>query len=295
MQADYSQRFIFDEFDIRGEVVQLEHSYAELLSTHHYPGPVANLLGEFMSACVLMSGSIKYEGRLSLQARSNGPVPLIMVECSSALHVRGLAQLGEQALDASLGQLLAEGTLAITIEPEQGERYQGLVPLQADRLSACLDHYFYQSEQLETRFYFAADGTRAAGLMLQQLPRQAQNSELGRAQSWEHVSTLAQTLEDDELLRLNPEELLYRLYHQDKVRLFKPRPVAYRCSCSWERTTNTLRSLGRAEAFDILEEQSQVEMTCEFCNQVYLFDRSRVNAIFSEDPPQHSTDARQQH
>jgi molecular chaperone Hsp33 len=285
MKADYCQRFIFDDFDIRGEIVQLEQSYAELLSKHHYPAPVANLLGEFLSACVLLSTSIKYQGRLSLQARSNGPVPLIAVDCTSDLEVRGLAQLTEQALNPALGQLLAEGTLAITIEPEKGERYQGLVPLEAGQLSACLEHYFHQSEQLETRFYLASDGLRAAGFMLQQLPVQLQSTELERSDAWEHALTLAHTLERQELLNIDPESLLYRLYHQEKLRVFDSRPVVYRCTCSWERSANTLLVLGREEIDDILTEREHLEMTCEFCNQVYRYDPNSISRIFGDTFP----------
>ncbi len=285
MAADYCQRFIFEHFDIRGEIVQLEQSYAELLSKHHYPTPVANLLGEFLSACVLLSLSIKYQGKLSLQARSNGPVPLITVDCTSDLQVRGLAQLTEQAVGPALDQLLVDGILAITIEPTRGERYQGLVPLAEGGLSACLEHYFHQSEQLETRFYLASDGRRAAGFMLQQLPGQLQVSEWARVQAWEHLSALAQTVELEELLHVESEQLLYRLFHQEQVRTFEPRPVDYRCTCSWERSANTLVTLGREEISEILDEREEVEMTCEFCNQVYRFDRPSIERIFGDDFP----------
>jgi molecular chaperone Hsp33 len=285
MKADYCQRFIFEDFDVRGEVVQLEQSYTELLNKHHYPAPVAQLLGEFLSACVLLGTSIKYQGRLSLQARSSGPVPLIAVDCTSDLQVRGLAQLTDQALGPALDLLLADGVLAITIEPDRGERYQGLVPLEAGSLCACLERYFHQSEQLETRFFLAADGSRAAGFMLQQLPRQREPSEGARAQSWEHLSVLAQTVEPQELLAIESEHLLYRLYHQQQVRVFEPRAVTYHCTCSWERSANTLAVLGREEIDDILREREELEMTCEFCNQVYRFDRPSIERIFGDDFP----------
>ncbi len=287
MKADYCQRFIFETVDIRGEIVQLEQSYAELLSKHHYPAPVANLLGEFLSASVLLSTSIKYQGRLSLQARSSGPVPLIAVDCTSDLEVRGLAQLTQQALSPALGQLLAEGTLAITIEPDKGARYQGLVPLEAGQLAACLEHYFHQSEQLETRFYLASDGLRAAGFMLQQLPAQLQTTEVERLHGWENAVTLAHTLEQKELLNIDSESLLYRLYHQEKLRVFDARQVVYRCTCSWERSANTLLVLGREEIDEILKERENIEMTCEFCNQVYRYDHNSINRVFGENfPPQ---------
>lgn len=289
MKQDYSQRFIFEQFDVRGEMVQLEHSYAELLSKHHYPGPVAHLLGEFMSACVLLSTSIKYQGRLSLQARSDGAVPLITVDCTSDLHLRGLAQVAEQALDPALGKLLAAGTLAITIEPEGGERYQGIVPLEAEQLSGCLQHYFRQSEQVETRFFLASSGSRTGGLMLQQLPRQREDSNQARAQSWEHLTTLAETLEESELLDLECEALLYRLYHQEQVRVFESRLVSYRCSCSWERSANTLITLGRDEVVDIIEERGELEMTCEFCNQVYRYNHGSIEQVFGDDASQHTS------
>jgi molecular chaperone Hsp33 len=282
VQNDSTRRFLFEHFDIRGELTQLDQSYTDLLSTHHYPAPIARLLGEFASAAVLLSSNIKFEGRLSLQSRGSGPLPLLMVECTSEQCVRGLAQMSNQPVPSDFQQLLSSGTLALTIEPDRGERYQGIVPLQGTALAECLQYYFRQSEQVETRFILAADDARAAGVMLQQLPRQLVDDDEARTRQWEHVTTLLHTLTPAELLTLAPEAILRRLYHEDVVRLYPPRPVQYRCSCSSSRSAKALRLLGRAEIDAILAEQGQLEMTCEFCNQVYRFDRGTIAAAFDD-------------
>ena len=174
--ADFSQRFLFDDSDVRGELVALHESYQHVLAKHDYPPAVAQLLGELMAAAALLVGTLKFDGLLVLQARSNGAVPLLMVECSSARELRGIAryesaQLGELA---TLSELMPDGVLAITVEPTQGQRYQGIVDLDGADLAACLTNYFQTSEQLATRFWLHADGRRARGLLLQQLPAETE-------------------------------------------------------------------------------------------------------------------------
>ncbi|MFV0276966.1 MAG: Hsp33 family molecular chaperone HslO, partial [Parahaliea sp.] len=265
-RADAGLRFLFEEADLRGEVVQLESAYADLLALHHYAPGVARLLGEFLAAAVLLATTLKFEGRLTLQARSQGQIPLIMAECSSDLDIRGIARGAGQATSEHFEQLLAGGQLAITIDPARGQRYQGVVPLEGDNLERCLDNYFAQSEQLNTRLWLTADGRQAAGLLLQQLPPQQITSNEVRQQQWQHAETLAATITAEELLTLPPAALLHRLYHEDALRLFEPRPVHFRCSCSRERTLGALASLGAEDGESILEEQGLVTMDCEFCN-----------------------------
>ena len=168
--GDRSLRFLFEQADIRGETVHLDDAYRDILAIHQYAPGVSRLLGEFLAASVLLSTTLKFEGKLILQARSEGEIPLLMVESNSALEIRAIARGAEQATSERFDRLLANGQLAITIDPEQGQRYQGIVPLVEDSLANSLDAYFRHSEQLGTRLWLAADGQRAAGLLLQQLP-----------------------------------------------------------------------------------------------------------------------------
>jgi molecular chaperone Hsp33 len=274
--ADHSRRFIFDDADIRGELVQLDHTLADMLAVHQYAPGVCRLLGEFLAAATLLSTTLKFEGRLVLQARSEGEIPLLMAECSDQLLVRGIARGAQHATSEAFTQLLAGGVLAITVEPLRGKPYQGIVPLSENSLAASLDAYFEQSEQLQTRLWLASDGQQAAGLLLQQLPAQLQRSADVRARQWQHASTLAATVSNEELLQLPAETLLHRLYHEDPVRLFDPRAVRFHCSCSEQRSRSALAALPPHELEEILAEQGHIAVDCEFCNQQYRFEREAL-------------------
>lgn len=281
---DFTQRFIFDDADVRGELVSLEGSYAQVLAKHTYPQPVAKLLGEFVAAAALLAGTLKFDGLLILQARSEGPVPLLMVECSNALEVRGLARYNEALIGQQDGlqALMPDGTLAMTIDPTQGKRYQGIVTLDGEDLAACFSNYFAQSEQLGTRFWLEADGQRARGMLLQQLPAEQRKDPQERAENWQHLVALAETLSAEELLGLNNETVLHRLYHEEQVRLFDRQPVVFQCSCSRERSGRALISLGKEDALAVVREQGGVaEIDCQFCNERYLFDAADVAQLFA--------------
>lgn len=279
---DRSLRFLFEDTDIRGETVHLGDAYRDIIALHQYAPAVSKLLGEFMAAAVLLSTTLKFEGKLILQARSEGQIPLLMVECSNALEIRAIARGADQATSTNFEQLLSNGQLVITIDPDQGQRYQGIVPLTGGSLAHSLDSYFEHSEQLGTRVWLAADGQRAAGLLLQQLPAQLIQDTAERSQQWAHASSLAETVQDDELLALPTQTLLYRLYHEEPVRLFEPAAVAFRCSCSRQRTYNALASLGPSEVEDLLQELGRITMDCEFCNQQYHFSREDMGEVLGE-------------
>jgi molecular chaperone Hsp33 len=283
--GDQSRRFLFEEADIRGESVQLDTAFSDILGVHQYAPGVGRLLGELLAAAVLLRGTLKFEGKLVLQARSEGQIPLLMAECSSAGEVRGIARGADLATATEFGQLLGKGSLAITVDPLQGQRYQGIVPLTGNSLAHSLDAYFEQSEQLGTRLWLAAEGQRASGLLLQQLPAQLNTDPVEREQQWEHACALAATIQARDLLELDTEELLYRLYHQDSVRLFPPHPVVFRCSCSRERTLRALAAIGASEIESLLQEMDCITMDCEFCNQQYRYRRGDLGDILASPPP----------
>lgn len=278
-EGDRSVRFLFDNADIRGETVHLQASLKDLLETHQYAPGVARLLGEFLAAAVLLSTTLKYQGKMILQARSEGQVPLLMAECTSDLKLRAIARGAQQATSEEFGMLLARGQLAITIEPDKGQRYQGIVPLVENSLSRSLEAYFQQSEQLHTRFWLTSDGERAAGMLLQQLPAHQQTEEAMRQEQWQHLCSLAATLQPSELLSLSAEKLLFRLYHEEPTRVFEPRRPQFSCSCSRQRTLDALAVIGQGEIESVLAEQGAITMDCEFCNQRYVFLREDLEAL----------------
>ncbi|MGY4531439.1 molecular chaperone Hsp33 [Pseudomonas sp. TE3786] len=282
--SDFSQRFMFDDSDVRGELVSLGESYAHVLAKHPYPEPVAQLLGELLAAAALLVGTMKFDGLLILQARSSGAVPLLMVECSSNREIRGIARYHEEQVtaDAGLRELMPEGVLTLIVDPTKGQRYQGIVGLDGINLSECLSDYFATSEQLPTRFWLNADGRRARGLLLQQLPAERITDAEERAASWQHVTVLADTLSAEEQLGLDNQTLLHRLYHEENLRLFDPQPLQFKCSCSRDRSANALVSLGEPDAEALLVESGgSIVIDCQFCNERYAFDAADVAQLFA--------------
>lgn len=275
---DQFQRFIFEHSQIRGAWVQLADSYSDIASQAPYPLSVRQMLGESLVASVLMSSTLKFEGTLSLQAQGEGPLRTLMAECSHDRHIRGLARFdAPAAAESGLNALLGQGRMAITITPNKGQRYQGVVPREHDALAECLEDYFQRSEQIDTRLFLFADEQRSAGLLLQRLPGSTETDN----DLWERVSQLAATVTEEELLSLDSETILHRLFHEEEVRVFDSEPVAFRCSCSRERTLGALESIGKEECYSILEEQGSIDMDCQFCHAHYQFNRNDIDHLFT--------------
>lgn len=282
-QADSLHRFLFEHLPVRGELVHLDASWQAALEHTDYPAPVRQLLGQAMAAASLLASTLKFEGAMTLQVQGEGPVSLLVVQCTSDMVLRGMAQ-HEEEVDANAGfqSLVGEGTMAITIEQTgQSERYQGIVPMEGDSLGACLEGYFQRSEQLATRLWLAADRESASGLLLQVIPGEDQGGSAADA-GWEHTVTLADTVTDRELCDLPVEQLLHRLYNEDDVRLFEAHPVAFRCTCSREKIADVLRRLGQDEVRDIVTEQGAVSVGCEFCGRQYEFDAVDAEDLFTD-------------
>lgn len=273
---DQFQRFLFDDSQVRGEWVRLSDSFQQIVAQTEYPGRIQHLLGETLAASVLLSGTLKFEGTLSIQAQGEGPVRTLLAECSHDRAIRGIARFDTAPAGESLDDILGTGRMAITITPDQGQRYQGVVPREHDNLSECLEDYFERSEQIETRLFLFADGNQAAGLLLQRLPGDKTLDE----DLWQRVGHLASTLKAGELLELESETVLHRLFHEENVRLFDPEPVRFQCSCSRERTLAALESIGQDECYSILDEQGAIEMDCQFCHAQYRFDRNDIDQLF---------------
>ncbi len=292
-ESDILQRFIFVDSDVRGEIISLDASYRTVLQHRSHTDAVQSLIGQFMAAVGLLSATLKFDGTITLQARGgDGPLALIMADCSHHHDLRAIGQLRDEIQpdasdsidDRDIRKLIGNGHLAVTIDPQQGSRYQGVVPLEQSRLDRCLEEYFERSEQLPTRLWITADGQRAAGLLLQALPLKVQ-SLTQREETWERLTRLAHTVSAAEQLTLSHQQQLHRLFHQESVRLFTPQALRFACSCSRERTANMLANLGRGEIQSMLAEHPTIEVTCQFCHFIYAFTRTDIDAMLAATTP----------
>lgn len=261
-------RYSFVEYDVRGELVQLTSSYQRMLLGHEYPLVVQRLLGELMAATSLLTATLKFEGHIALQLQGDGPLSFITVNGGHDQTLRGVASLRSEISDQerSLRAVLGKGHLAITLTPERGERYQGIVAADADDIATILENYFEQSEQLHTRLWLHADGENAAGMMLQVMPSKGSDL-LG----FEHLEHLTNTITANELYTLPGEQVLARLYHQEKVELYPLQVVTFHCGCSREKTIDALTTVNPIELQQILDEDGEIVMTCEYCLAEYVF------------------------
>jgi molecular chaperone Hsp33 len=200
---------------------------------------------------------------------------MLVAQSSDQQAVRGLAHWTSDVAEGNLAALFGNGRLVLTIKPTKGKPYQGIVSLEGESLADALQTYFSQSEQLKTRLWFAVNDDRVVGLLLQELPvSKGQNAD------WERIAMLADTVKDDELLTLNPEDIMHRLFHEETVRVFEPQAVEFKCDCSREKVEKSLLTLGHKELLLLLDEKGSIEADCDFCNQHYLFDAIDIEQLF---------------
>ncbi len=289
--TDHLWRFVFDGSPVRGSLVQLGPGWRDLLVNRHYPPPLQRLLGEALAAAPLMASQLKFDGQLTIQGEGDGWVKLLLVQVTNTLEVRGVVRHanGREGDGYSFSALLGKGRLGLIIEPQAGQSYQGLVPLAGARLAESLQAYFERSEQLPSWLLLAADDDRAAGLLLQRMP--GEDTETAD-EAWAQARTLAQTLDERELLDLPGPEVLRRLYNECDVRLFKPRAVTVRCRCTHARTSELLLGLGAKEVRSILKEQGRVEIECGFCGRQYVYFGSEVEQLFAASAAKPESDSR---
>jgi molecular chaperone Hsp33 len=289
---DTLHRFLFDRFPIRGHLVHLDAAWRALIEHRQYPDAIRETLGEAVVASLLLAATIKFDGVLSLQLRGDGPMHLLLAQCTSGLGVRGLARYreGEGASGShKINELIGNGNLTVTLENEENaQRYQGIVPIEGERLADSLQAYFQNSEQLPTRLWLHADAQGASGMLLQKLPGASSLPPADAAlvdDAWRRVQLIADTLTPEELRTLADAEILHRLFNEDDLRLFEPSPVYFRCRCSRERVAGMLQGLGEAETRSVIAERGKVEVHCDFCNRAYVFDAVDVEQLFKAPVP----------
>jgi molecular chaperone Hsp33 len=295
---DCLHRFMFEQYPIRGHLVHLDTAWAALIEHREYPAPIRDTLGEAVAASLLLAATVKFEGVLSLQLQGDGPVHLVLAQCTGGLGVRGLARYREGAyrsespgIDAGpprIVDLIGAGNITVTLETDDGaQRYQGIVPITGGRLAESLQVYFENSEQLPTRLWLHADALGVSGMLLQKLPvaDSTPGAEAVDAaaveDAWRRVRLIGETLTPEELRTLADADILHRLFNEDDVRLFEAAPVYFRCRCSRERVSRMLQSLGDAETRSVLAERGEVEVRCDFCNRAYVFDAVDVAQLFN--------------
>lgn len=293
MNQDFVRRFLLDGTAVRGEIVSLDDCWRQIASRHDLPRAALETLGELSAAAVLLSATLKFDGSLIMQIHGDGPIALMVVECRSDGRLRATVKEREGELippDARLGELVnreGRGRFAVTLDPrirnENRQPWQGIVPFEGNSVAEVLEHYMQRSEQLPTRLWLAAGPERASGLLLQQLPTEGgRDVPVTDPDAWNRMEKLADTLERSELLELPPAELLNRLFWDEPLRGFDPRPVYFGCGCSRAKVAGMLKMLGVAEVEDILSEREPVEVRCDFCNQAYQFDAVDCAALFRD-------------
>ncbi|MGY2575115.1 Hsp33 family molecular chaperone HslO [Vibrio sp. C8] len=275
-------RYLFEDLSVRGELVQLDKAYQQIITSKEYPAPIQALLGELLVATTLLTATLKFEGSITMQLQGNGPVSLAVINGDNNQRIRGVARWeGDIADDAGLHDLMGKGHLVITIEPKKGERYQGVVGLEGDNIAQVIENYFLRSEQLKTRLWIRTgehEGKpHAAGMLLQVVP-----DGTGSPEDFEHLEQLTNTVKNEELFTLEANELLYRLYNQEQVKLFEPQDVEFLCGCSRDRSGAAIVTISRDEINDILAEEGSVSLHCDYCGTTYSFDSAQVAELYSQ-------------
>lgn len=284
-QHDQLHRYLFENYAVRGELVTVSETLEQILANHQYPQPVKTLLAELLVATSLLTATLKFAGDITVQLQGDGPMSLAVINGNNQQQLRGVARVqGDVPDNADLKTLVGNGYLVITISPEEGERYQGVVGLEGDTLAECLEDYFQRSEQLPTRLIIRTgehEGKPAAGgMLLQVMP--AQNAQTN---DFEHLATLTETLKAEEIFSLPAADVLWRLYHEEEVTVYEPQAVEFKCTCSRERCAGALKTLPEEEINSILAEDGEIDMHCDYCGNHYVFTPMDVAEIRSNAAP----------
>lgn len=272
--SDKIHRFIFDSFGIRGELVQMETSVQSMLAKHNYPLIIANLLQQVAAVSILLTTTLKFEGKMSVQLQTDDKLKLLAVQANHNLGFRGIARYDKQAnyANMSFSELTKNGQLSITIEPKKGKRYQGFVALSKDSFTGCIEDYFNQSEQLKTRIWLFNDDNRVTGLMLQALP------DMLSQDSFDHLVYLSETLTKDECLSVDGDVLLSRLFHQESVRDLLIQKIRFQCGCNQKKMLNSVALFPEEDIQELIAQKGKITVKCEFCLSQFDFNEIEIKS-----------------
>lgn len=276
--TDGLQRFIFEHAEIRGEIARLEEVYQLITEQRPYPPAVKKILGEALVSCLLLVGSMKFEGELSLQFQGNENLSLMIVQCDHHLNIRGFAKFSDDLNDEDYQRAFLQGQMTLTISQlRQADTYQSVVSIQSLSMAENLMNFFALSEQVATLIIIASDNKKVVGMLLQLLPEQ---DSAQREEFWQYAITLGQTISQNELLDLSNNTILHRLYHETDIRLMLEKESRFQCRCTPEKMKNVLKVLGENDVKMIIQEHGRVDVSCDFCNQHYYFDSIDIELIF---------------
>lgn len=271
--------FVFESIPVRGALIQLRDSWSDMCAAHDYPGPVKSVLGQAGAAAGLIAHSLKFEGSMTLQINGAGPLSMLVMQCTDRLDLRGMARHAPDVPGDFRG-LVGTARCAITLNAARQERpYQGIVAVNGESLTASLEDYFVRSVQVPSHLQLIGDADVAGGILLQQMPG---NQEGINPDDWNRLGFLAATLGSGDILPGIGMDLLRKLFHEDDLRVFAPRPLRFQCRCSRERVEDTLRMLGEQEVMSVLQERGDVEVTCEYCGTRRQLDAVDVSRLFAD-------------
>lgn len=274
---DFLQGFLFDNSDVRGKIVRLDNSIHTIMEQHNYPPVVRSILGELLVASVLISSTLKYEGQLTLQFQGEGALKILVAKCNHRHEIRGLAQWENDVDNKQLKNAFFSGKLVITLEDSrENTRHQSIIAIENKTIAEAIESYFKQSEQIPTKIILGHDKKHFAGLLVQKMP--SHNTE--QLDFWQHVEILTSTLKSEELIKWDNQRLLKNLFVEETIRLFDAQPVIFKCTCSQEKTENTLRLLGKQEALETFLTDKVLTVTCDYCNKSVEFTTQAVEQLF---------------
>jgi molecular chaperone Hsp33 len=277
-QQDCLIRFLFEDLGVRGEWVRLQQSWQQAKQNQNLVNlNVESQLGQALAAVVLLSATIKFNGSMIMQIQGGGDLKALVAQSSNERKIRGLVRSEATVPGEYLKEMLGDGgRMVLTIESLDAEPYQGIVGVEENTLADVVKSYFTQSEQLETRLWLFADQNQAVGLFIQELPGDDKDKN-----DWQHIEILANTVTKQELFDLECEVLLHRLFNEEKIRVFQPEPVEFKCGCSRKKISGTLLALGRSELEAILVERDEIEVDCQFCGAKYQFDKVDIEHLLT--------------
>ena len=277
MIADRITPFVFDSLPVRGALISLSRSWRRMLRDHDYEGLIRDTLGHAAAATGLIAQSLKFDGAITLQIQGGGGLRMLVMQCTSELELRGMASADEDAAAESFGDLVQDAHCAITVDT--GERpYQGIVEIERSSLADSLENYFARSVQVPSHVALVSDESLSGGILLQQMPGQQGLDD----DDWNRLGYLAATLRTRDLGAANGVALIGKIFAEDDVRVFEPKPVVFRCRCSRVRAEEVLRMLGESETREVLAERGRVDVTCEYCGRRREFDPIDISGLFTD-------------
>lgn len=276
MSKDTIQKFIFNDANVRGEIIHLDDSFTQIITQHDYPTDISLLLGELLAASTLLINSLNFEGQLTLQFQGNAPLKMLVAKCNHLLQIRGVASWDATARPSELLTAFSDGKLVITVEDfKTQQRYQSIVDTEVGNIARAIEAYFKQSAQLDTKIWLSSTVNKISGLLLQKLPDIKNQKD-----QWQHLTTLASTIKASELSSWDNVTLFKKLFFEEDIKLFDKKSIKFYCPCSIEKMQNAVLLSGEKGAREILSTNNFIQVTCEYCNNSYEFNKNDVEQLF---------------